>query len=67
MSDDFIITARDLQSKGFCIVPGVRDFFRTYGLDFKDFLKNGISASVLLSTGDGMAVTAVERVRASRG
>lgn len=67
MTEDFIITARDLQAKGFCIVPGVKNFFRNYDLDFRDFMKNGIMASALLATGDGMARKAVELVGAGRG
>ena len=65
MTEDFIITARDLQAKGFC-APGARRWFHAHGLDFNDFLKNGIAASALLATNDGMAARAVELVRTDR-
>lgn len=65
MTEDFIITARNLQAKGFC-ASGARRWFTAHGLDFNDFLKNGILASELLATGDGMAARAVELVGADR-
>lgn len=66
MSDTpLIITARDMQSKGFCL-GGTRRWFHEYGLDFNDFLKNGIPVDDLLATGDGMAERLVELVRADK-
>ena len=40
---------------------GLRHWWRLQGLDFKDFLKNGISAARLLATGDDLAKQAVDR------
>jgi hypothetical protein len=60
--EDFIVTSRDMQSRGFCL-SGSRRWFHDYGLDFNDFLKNGILASRLLATGDGMAETLVSLLR----
>ena len=45
---------------GFCS-RGVRRWFKHYGLDYSDFLKNGIDEEVLLKTNDPMAVAAVEQ------
>lgn len=39
---------------------GARDFFKNHGLDYSDFLKNGVDSSVLLQTGDAMAIRVVE-------
>lgn len=38
---------------------GLRHWWRLQGLDFADFLKNGISADRLLATGDDLARAAV--------
>ena len=63
---DFIITARDLQANGFC-ARGSRRWFEEHGLDYRDFLANGILASRLLATGDGMAEEAVKLCGVNRG
>jgi len=54
------ITITDIRNAGHC-VAGARTWFGEYDLDFRDFLKNGIDADVLLATGDAMAVQVVER------
>ena len=47
---------------------GLRYWWREHNLDFSDFLKNGIAASVLLATGDEQARQAVARkLELSRG
>lgn len=66
MEDDFLITAADLQRKGFCIRKS-RRWAIDNGIDFEAFLRNGILASELVSTGDGMAITAVNLIRGDRG
>ena len=63
---EFHITARDLYSCGFC-TQGQKTWFEQHGLDFKDFLRNGITGDRLLATEDGMAVKAVEMLRTRRG
>jgi len=40
--------------------PGTRLFFMRHGLDWSDFLKNGIEEERLLNTGDSMAKQVVE-------
>jgi hypothetical protein len=39
---------------------GIRLFFDKYGLDYTDFIKNGIDADKLLSLNDSMANKVVE-------
>lgn len=61
MIDDPIITVSDL------IPPycpwGVRRWMRENGVDFADFLKNGVKASVLTATNDLKALEIVARKR----
>lgn len=39
---------------------GTRAFFKCHGLDWGDFLKNGIACEDLAATGDKMALDVVE-------
>jgi len=65
-TSDFRITARDLISCGFC-VRGQKSWCDSHGIDFRSFLENGVSAELLLATGDGLALKAVEMLRQRRG
>lgn len=60
--DDIIIRMPDLRAAFMCS-RGARKFFELHGLDWCDFLKNGIPASKLLATGDQMAKQLVEVTR----
>lgn len=60
--DDFVIRMPDLRSAKMCS-RGARSFFEVHGLDWQDFLKNGILASKLEATGDLMALRLVEVTR----
>ena len=60
MTTDPIITIDDVRAGGNC-VRGARGWFDYYGLDFRLFLKEGLPASVLLATGDAMAIRVVKR------
>lgn len=42
---------------------GARIFFNRHGLDWQGFLKNGIEAEKLESTGDAMALQVIEVAR----
>lgn len=44
-------------------VTGSRAFFERYGLDWKEFIKEGIDENELLNTGDPMAIALVEEAR----
>ena len=46
---------------------GARDFFKRHGLDWSDFIKNGIDDQVLIETGDAMAIRLVERIKQEVG
>lgn len=39
---------------------GAREFFKRHGLDWQDFLNNGIDAEKLRATGDAMAIQVVK-------
>lgn len=57
-----IIRLVDCREVFFCS-RGIRLFFTKYGLDYTDFIKNGIDADKLLSLNDSMANQVVERKR----
>lgn len=63
-----IVTIQDARAvltptgRGYCS-RGIRAFFQRHGLDFNDFLKNGIEEEKLINTGDYMALKAVEVAR----
>lgn len=57
-SKSSIITMAQIRAAGGC-ASGVRAFFTRYGLDFRDFMENGIEAGALLATGDALAVDVV--------
>ncbi|MDF3932926.1 hypothetical protein [Pseudomonas citronellolis] len=40
-----------------------RDFFSEHGLDWMDFVQNGIDEQLLVDTGDGLALLLVEHAR----
>jgi len=57
---DLIITTEHLRNvDGYC-VAGAREFAKLHGLDFKQFIQNGIAASDLIKTGDALALNMVE-------
>lgn len=45
---------------------GTRNWWAKHGLDWRDFVKNGIAGEVLVATGDPMALEVVEFARAER-
>jgi hypothetical protein len=47
---------------GFCAAGG-RAWFKRHGLDWSDFVRNGIDAERLLRIGDGFALAVVEHAR----
>jgi len=52
MSDD-IVTIADVRKAGYC-VRGSREAARLRGIDFKDFLKNGIPVKKIEHMNDAM-------------
>lgn len=49
----------DIRNAKMC-ARGTRAFFILHGLDFQDFLKNGIDVEKILNTKDAMAIQVVE-------
>lgn len=60
-----IVTIRHCKQIKFCS-PGVRRWFNSQGLDFKDFLRNGIAEEKLLATGDALALEVVKAANVKR-
>lgn len=58
--DDLIITADDVLKAGHCIVPGLRDWCKAHGLDFRKFVQEGYPASELLEKGDALSARVIE-------
>lgn len=70
--DDLIITVDDVYSvpsfsgrAGFC-GRGARAWFAHHRLDWSAFVRDGISATKVLATGDAMGRRVVEHARARR-
>lgn len=64
MTTHVIVQMEHCRELRYC-ARGVRELFARYGLDYTDFLNNGIDSDKLLeATGnDGMALAAVEVAR----
>lgn len=60
--DDIIVTVYDCRKLGYCMKQ-VRPWFGRMGLDFRDFVKNGIPASKLVATNDVYAMRVIEQAR----
>jgi len=52
------------RANGFC-ARGGRAWFARHGMDWLDFVRNGIDAEKLLATGCGFALALVEHARAT--
>lgn len=61
-----IVVRSDLDELGYC-ARGARRWFARMGLDWSDFVRQGIDAGILLATGDAMAIRLVEHLRAHHG
>lgn len=59
---DLIVRMDDVRSVTMCS-RGARAFFKRHGLDWTEFLQNGVSADKLVATDDPMALQVVEAVR----
>ncbi len=64
--EKLIITMQDMRRVSFC-ASGVEMFFKREGLDFDDFLQNGIDAQTLLNTGSVFARKCVTEAEKARG
>lgn len=63
--EDFVITMKDVRAAHHCSA-GARAWFKLHGLDWSDFLRNGIAASKMLATNDALGVRLVEFVKNRR-
>lgn len=60
-----IITMQDMRRVNYC-APGVEAFFKREGLDFEDFLVNGISEEAFLATDSVFARVCVAEAKKAR-
>ncbi|UVN14058.1 hypothetical protein FBPa45_0056 [Pseudomonas phage vB_PaeS_FBPa45] len=67
--DDFLITTEHVKymraepgEPDFC-VPGMKHWASILGIDFKDFVRNGVMASKLEATGDAHVIAMVGKIR----
>lgn len=61
------VTARDCTAAGYCLVPGVRDALKQHGMDFRDFVRNGIPIEDWEAVDDGQFQRVAEIARARAG
>lgn len=61
-----IVLVQDAATVRYCH-RGVRAFFARHGLDWSDFVKNGIEADKLRATNDAMAMRLVKAAEARCG
>lgn len=54
-----IITMRDVRAAKMCS-RGARKFFKRHGLDWDEFLRNGLPEQVIAATNDAMAKEVIE-------
>lgn len=59
MADDPLITINDIRQAHYC-TGGARAWFKLHDLDWPAFIADGLPASTLLATGDGMAERVVQ-------
>ncbi|QIM63937.1 hypothetical protein A1D29_10670 [Pasteurellaceae bacterium Orientalotternb1] len=60
-----IITMEDMRRVDYC-ASGVEAFFKREGLDFDDFLQNGIDSTRFLATGSVLARRCVAEAKKAR-
>lgn len=67
--DDILVTSDHLRmlraryDQGGRCVPGIQTWFTRYGLDFEEFLRNGLPASAFEATGDERGLELVQIAR----
>jgi len=60
-----MVYIKDAVELGYCI-KGLKEFCKRHDIDFKDFVKNGIEADIILKIEDAMAFKLVEYARIKR-
>ncbi len=59
--DTIIITVTDIKKAGICLGHGARPFFAARGIEWPEFMRNGVTARWLWDTEDGYAQMIVTR------
>ena len=57
------VTLQDLRASRLCF-QGARPWFQRHGLDWQDFLKDGLDAEILVATGDALALRVIAIAKA---
>lgn len=65
MSEPVIVRMKHIRQAKLCS-DGARGFWARHGLDWTDFLRNGIDGDKLLATGDAQAAKVVEVARGQK-
>lgn len=65
-AEGLTITVDDVRRAGHCIARGARPWFAAHGLDFRDFMKNGIDARTFHEKGDALSAKVIRRTLARR-
>jgi hypothetical protein len=60
MTDEIVIVRMVHIRQAKMCSNGTRDFFNRHGLDWQEFLKEGVDAEKLRATGDAMALKVVK-------
>lgn len=66
VSSEVMVRVKHLRMANLC-VNGTRDWWSANGLDWRDFVKNGIPADRLAATGDPFAIRVAEIARDDHG
>lgn len=61
-----IIKIQDFRDSGYC-VSGIREWFDSRNLDFKRFLREGISKEEILPHADEFVMKTIQRLEKSNG
>lgn len=62
IDDDIVITIQDVRDAGYC-VSGAKEWFRSRGLDFRSFLREGIPYRQIAHFDDAMLTHILGRKR----
>lgn len=60
--DDILVTVQDCRKLGYCM-KAIRPWFTEEGLDFRDFVRNGILASKLHAKNNAYAEDVIRQAR----
>lgn len=54
---------RHMRACGYCLIPGARDWAKHHGIDWRDFIRNGVLASVLREVNDPMCQKVIAKAQ----